>query len=178
MPFPKLSGFVTSLNYLSFDGTNENLTMVGGNIKLARNLNLSAGVGNYWTHTSEKDTNKPTIEAKLKYNINKSLNAQARFREIGGVEQYRVTFGGNYKINKNNSIYASVHGTAKDSGEWNFNTGGWIGYTHNFKNGISVSGEFQQNIPLNKGSKSVGETLGCFNDSNKMFNVIVSVPFK
>ena len=175
---PKITGFVSSSNYLSFDGSNENLTTLGGNVKITRDLNLTVGVGNYFTHTSDKNTNEPTIEAKLKYNINDNLNVQARFREIGGVEQYRVAFGGSHKINKQNSIYTAIHATAKDTGKWSFNTGAWVGYTHNFKNGISISGEFQQNIPLNKGSKNVGKTLGCFDDTNKMFNVIVSVPFK
>ena len=178
MPIPKITGFVSSSNYLSFDGSNENLTIIGAGTQLASNLSLSAGVGNDWKHKPEKNSNKPSAEVKLKYNINKNLNAQARFREIGGDEQYRITFGGSYKLDKRNSIYASIHGTAKDSGKWNFNTGGWIGYTHNFKNGISISGELQQNIPLNSVSKSVGKTLGCFDDSDKMFNVIVSVPFK
>ena len=178
MPNPRIITNLSTSNYLSFDGTNENLTMIGGNVKLTPSFSASLGAGNYWTHSKGKDKNEPAIEAKLKYNIGEHLNAQARFREIGGTEQYRVTFGGSYKIDKHQSIYASAHATAKNSNEWKYNTGGWIGYTYNFNNGVSVSGELQQNIPLNKGSKNVGKTLGCFDDSNKMVNVMITVPLK
>ena len=64
---------------------------------------------------SEPEIKKLGLEAKLKYNINDNLNAQARFRKIGDAEQYRVTFGGSYKFDKNNSIYSSVHLTTKHS---------------------------------------------------------------
>jgi len=176
MSYPESKVQITTSNYLSFDGKNENLITLGGDIKLTKQLGLSVGVGNYWTHSNGKDTHKPAIEAKLKYNIGDYLNAQARFREIGGDEQYRITFGGSYRFDQHNSVYASVHGTAKYSGEWKYNTGGWLGYTYKFNNGISISGEIQQNIPLNNAKKNVGETIGCFNDSDKSLNVIVSIP--
>ena len=178
MPIPKITGQVTSLNYLSFDGTNENFTMVQGNTNITPKLSASLGIGDYWTHSANKNTHKPAFEAKLKYNINNNLNAQARFREIGGTEQYRVAFGGSCKFDKHQSIYAAVHTTAKDSDKWSFNAGGWIGYTYKFNNGIAISGELQQNIPLNKTAPSFGRTVSNFDDSNKMFNVIVSVPLK
>ena len=173
-----ITGNVSNTTHFSFNGTVENVTLLGGNIKVTPELNLSLSAGNFLTHTKDKNTNKPIFEAKLKYNIGKYLNTQARFREIGGDEQYRLTFGGSYKIDKRQSVYVTIHGTAKDSGEWKYNTGGWLGYTYQFKNGVSISGEFQQNIPLNKTTKSLGETLSCFDDSDKMFNVILAVPFK
>ena len=178
MPIPKISGYVSSSNYLSFDGANENLMLLGGSVRLGRNANLMLGVGNDWTLKEGKNKNEPAIEIKGKYNIGEYLNAQARFREIGGCEQYRLTFGGSYAVDQNNSVYASIHTTAKNNGEWRYNTGGWVGYTYKFNNGVSVSGELQQNIGLNRTSKGVGKTLECFDDSNKMFNVIVSVPIK
>ena len=178
MSNPRITGQITNTNYLSFNGENENLTLIGGNVKLSSKLNISLGIGNDWTHSKGENKNKPAIEAKLKYNIRECLKTQFRFREIGGTEQYRVTFGGNYKFDKHNSVYSDLHVTSKDSGKWKYNTGGWIGYPYSFNNGISVSGEFQQNIPLNKGSQSAEKTLAAFDDSNKMFNVILTLPIK
>ena len=176
MPIRKINAQVTSSNYYSLDGNNENLTMLLASTALNKNTTLTLGFGNDWTVTDGKNKNKPAIEAKAKYNIGENLNTQFRFRKIGGTEQYRVTFGGSHKIDKNQSLYASIHTTAKNSGNWKCNTGGWIGYTYKFKNGTSISAEFQQNIPLNNTKQSVGKTLSAFDDSNKMINVILSVP--
>lgn len=176
MPIPKINAQVTSSNYYSPDGNNENLTMLAASTALNKNTTLTFGFGNDWTVADGKNKNKPAIEAKVKYNIGKNLNTQFRFREIGNTEQYRVTFGGSHKINKNQSLYASVHTTAKNSDSWKYNAGGWIGYTYKFNSGTSVSAEFQQNIPLNNTKQSVGKILSSFDDSNKMLNVIFSIP--
>jgi hypothetical protein len=176
MPVPKISGQLTNLNYLTFDGVNENLTLLSGSYKLGRNVNITAGAGFDYTFKGNKGTNKPAIEFKGKCNIGEYLNTQFRFREIGGTEQYRLTFGGSYSFDNHSSVYASAHITGKNSDEWKYNTGGWIGGTYKFNNGVSVSGELQQNIPLNKTASSFGKTLGSFDDSNKMVNLILSVP--
>ena len=174
----KLSGNVSTSNYLAFDGSNENLTMVGVSTKVGSNTTFSLGLGNDSNINGSKISNKPALEAKVKYNIGEHLNAQARFREIGGTEQYRVTFGGSYKLDDKNSLYGAFHATSKNNnGDWNHKAGGWVGVTHNFGNGLTVSGEIQQNIPLNKTAQGVGNTLSSFNDSNKSFNVIVSYNF-
>lgn len=174
MPIPKLNANISSSNYTSFDGYNENLTMLGASVNKGK-FNISLGIGNDWTVNKEKSVNKPAFEAKCKFNIGNSLNAQVRFREIGNTEQYRVTFGGSHSFDKQNSIYASAHVTTKNNHEnWKTTTGGWIGYTHKFENGISVSTELQQNIVLNK-SDDIGKTLGAL-DGNKSVNVIISLP--
>lgn len=170
MGTPKVNANFSSSNYFDFSSSAESLNMLGVNLKTGP-VNFSVGVGSNTTYKLTSDNqdveNKPALEAKLKYNINDNLNTQARFRKIGGAEQYRITFGGSYKFDKNNSIYSSVHLTTKHSdGNWNTNTGAWIGYTHNFKK-ASVSAEFQQNIPLNRK----------INRSDSMVNVIVSIPF-
>ena len=166
----KIKTTFSSSNYFDFDSGAESLNMLSASSGY-KDLNLSLGLGvdsSYKLSSGNQDVkNKPALEAKLKYNINDNLNTQARFRKIGDAEQYRVTFGGSYKFDKNNSIYSSVHLTTKNSnGNWNSNTGAWIGYTHNFKK-ASVSAEFQQNIPFNRK----------INSSDSMINVIVSVPF-
>ena len=165
----KIKKSFSSSNYFDFDGGAESLNMLHASTNF-NDFNVSLGIG---VDTSCKFSNSPNLkgklglEAKLKYNINDNLNAQARFRKIGDAEQYRVTFGGSYKFDKNNSIYSSVHLTTKHSnGNWNSNTGAWIGYTHNFKK-ASVSAELQQNIPFKRK----------INSSDSMVNVIVSVPF-
>ena len=181
MPTPSVTGIFSSSNYTSFDGSNENLTMLGAKVALRNDLSVSLGFGNDCTVTKDGNgfyttKNKPAIEVKAKYNI-KNLNTQLRFREIGGDEQYRIAFGGNYSFDKHNSIYAALHATTKYTNEWKHNAGIWVGYTHTFKNGISISGELQQNIPLNKGSKGFGETISSM-DANKMVNVMLTVPIK
>ncbi len=172
MPTPSVTGIFSSSNYTSFDGSNENLTTLGAKVALSDNLSVSIGFGNDCTIAKNCDgfystKNKPAIEVKAKYNINKNLNTQFRFREIGGDEQYRVTFGGSYSFDKQNSIYSALHATTKHTNEWKYNAGIWVGYTHTFKNGISLSGELQQNIPL-KNTK--------LNASDTMFNTILSIP--
>lgn len=178
MPTPSVTGIFSSSNYTSFDGSNENLTTLGAKVALRDDLSVSFGFGNDWTLSKNGESkNKPAIEVKARYNINQNFNTQFRFREIGGDEQYRVTFGGSYSFDKHNSIYAALHATTKHTNEWKHNAGIWVGYTHTFNNGISISGEVQQNIPLNKGSKGFGETISSM-DANKMVNVMLTVPIK
>lgn len=170
MTYPQLKANFSTSNYFEFGGNAESLNMltVSTNYK---DFNLSLGIGSDTSYKlsshNQEVVNNPAIEAKLKYNINENLNTQARFRKIGESEQYRVTFGGSYNFNKNNSIYSSAHLTTKNTnGEWKTNTGAWFGYTHKFDN-LSVSAEVQQNIPFNRK----------VNGSDTMLNVIFSVPF-
>ena len=170
MTEPQLKANISSSNYFDFDKGAENLTMLSASTNLNK-FNLSLGIGSDTSYKifsgNQEVTNNPAFEAKLKYNINDNLNTQARFRKIGDAEQYRVTFGGSYKFDKNNSIYSSAHLTTKHSnGEWKTNTGAWLGYTHKFDN-LSVSAEVQQNIPFNRK----------INSSDTMLNVILSIPF-
>ncbi len=177
MPIPKLSGQISTSNYYASNGNNENLTMIQASLKPSKKLNVTIGLGNDNNIDSEGNVvNKPALEIKAKYNIGKYFNTQARFREIDGKEQYRVTFGGNYSIDKNNSLYSAVHLTTNDFQKGK--TGGWFGYTHNTNSGISISAEFQQNIVINKTAPNPIETLGSFNDGNKSVNLIVTIPFK
>ena len=174
MTIPHFTGQFTMSNYFSLDGSNQNLALLGASTKLSDNLSITAGVGNSWEIDKDGHSkNQPAIELKGKYNISDNLNVQARFREIGGKDQYRVTFGGSHVFDKKNSIYAAAHLTTNDFNK--YKTGGWIGYTHKFNNGVSISAEIQQN--LNKEtSQNLGKTLGCFNDNNKLANIIVSIP--
>lgn len=178
MPIPKLTGQISMSNYYALNGNNENLTMIQAGIKPSKKLNVTIGLGNDNNIDSQgSSVNKPALEIKAKYNIGKYFNTQARFREIGGKEQYRVTFGGSYPLDKNNSIYSALHATTNDFEKGK--VGGWLGYTHNTKSGISISAEFQQNFGINnKTAQNPLKTLGSFNDGNKSVNLIVSVPFK
>lgn len=172
MVLPRVNGFISNSNYYSLDGSNENLTLFGGNVSLGKSSSLSLSAGADWNVDSDGNSKlNPAFEAKFRQNIGENFNTQVRFREIGGSEQYRVTFGGSYSFDKNNSIYAATHFTSKNNnGDWNHKTGGWIGYTHKFNNGVSVSGEIQQNINIGKHNN-----LDAF-DGNKLFNVMVSIP--
>ncbi len=166
----KIKATFSSSNYFDFDSGAESLNILSASTGY-KDLNLSLGLGvdsSYKLSSGNQDVkNKPALEAKLKYNINDNLNTQARLRKIGDSEQYRVTFGGSYKFDKKNSIYASAHLTTKHSrNDWNTNSGAWVGYTHNFDK-CSISAEFQQNVPFNRK----------INRSDSMINVIVSVPF-
>lgn len=161
----------TSSNYFECGGNVESLNTINTSMKI-NNVNLSFGFG---ADTSYKPTSQEqnlatnlAFEAKAKYNINKYLNTQARFRKIGDTEQYRVTFGGSYKLNENNSIYSSAHLTAKQKSDdtWSSNCGGWLGFTHNFEN-CSVSAEIQQNIPFKEKLQP----------SDTMVNLIATIPF-
>ena len=173
MPFPHISSQFNMSNYYSFDGTNENLTLLGASTSFGK-TSLTIGAGNDCTINPDGHIkNKPAIEIKGKYNIGEHLNMQARFREIGGKEQYRITFGGSYSFDKNNSIYSSAHITTNDFHK--YKGGLWAGYTHKFNNGISLSAEFQQNLDKET-SRNLGKTLGSFNDGNKLFNVMLTVP--
>ncbi|MCR5265073.1 MAG: hypothetical protein K6E29_00590 [Cyanobacteria bacterium RUI128] len=171
MPSP-VSGYISNSNYYSFDGSNENLTLGGINLKLGQGSNLSIGAGADWTIGTDGASNvNPALEVKYKQNLGHNLNAQVRFREIDGAEQYRVTFGGSHAFNNNNSIYGAAHFTSKYSnGEWGHKTGAWVGYTHNFRGGVSVSAELQQNINIGK-PNNIWDM-----DGNKSLNVIVSIP--
>lgn len=173
----KIGGYISTSNYYDLSKTNENLTLIGGNLSLNDKTTLSLGVGNDCKTNSDGTTNKLAVEAKAKYNISDKLNIQARFREIGGSEQYRLTFGGSHPLGKNNSVYCAIHGTTKKkNGSWSTNTGGWVGLSHKFKNGMSLSAEVQQNIPLNNAKKSFGETIRSFDDDNKMVSVFLTIP--
>lgn len=173
MPLP-ITGYFSNSNYYASDGSNENLSLFGVNAKVIPNTIFSIGIGSDCViNPNGESSNNPAIEAKLKYNINNNLNTQFRFRKIGGTEQYRVTFGGSHKFDKHNSIYAAVHATSKNNhGTWNHKTGGWIGYTYTFNNGVSLSGELQQNINLNGKPTQIGS----FNDGNKLVNMMLTVP--
>ncbi len=175
---PNINGYVATSNYFSFNKANENLTLIGGNCNITKKINVSLAIGNDCTTDFKTTKNKPAIEAKIKYNLNKNLNIQSRFREIGGSEQYRLAFGGSHGIDKNNSLYWALHGTCKDNhNEYKLNTGGWLGVSHKCKNGIIVSGEFQQNVPLNSTNKNIWQTLADFKSSDKMASVFVIIPF-
>lgn len=164
----------TNSNYIDFgkDKNKSNFESLNTyNLSLQKgNLTTSFGLGvdtQFNMDSPGKRKNAPAIEAKVKYNITDNINAQARFRKIGDAEQYRVTFGGSYNFNKNNSIYTAAHLTTKhnDSG-FKTNTGGWIGYTHKFGK-CSLSAELQQNIPFN----------GDIQSNDTMVNIIASIPF-
>ena len=164
-------------NSTYFDSSNgiQSINVISASAKF-NNTNISIGIGNdSYCKGGEIQSNNPFFEGKIKQNINDNLNAQLRFRESGGTRQYRVTFGGSYAFDKQNSIYCAAHATAKDKNDnWSYNTGAWIGYTHTFSNGISTSAELQQNIPLN----GTAPNLTSFNDGNKSINIFVTIPFK
>ena len=171
MPIPPINGYVSNSNFYSFNKSNENLTMVGGSAKVGNSSTVSFGAGVDVKTSSKGSSAEPVFEAKYNQNIGKNFNAQARFREIGKAQQYRVTFGGKYNINKHNVVYGAAHYTAKDDcGEWNQKTGGWVGYTHTFKGGVALSGEFQQNVNIGKPTY-----IKSF-DGDKSVNVTLSVP--
>ena len=173
MTEPTINGNFSHQTYVGSDGSVENISLLGASTKLG-NTNLSIGMGNdSYLKDDGTYSNKPIFEAKVKQNFNNNLNAQFRFRETGGVEQYRATVGGSYAFDNQNSIYGAVHATAKNKNDiWSYNTGAWVGYTHNFGK-ASLSVEAQQNIALN-GNRT---NLGSFNDGNKYVNVILSIPF-
>ena len=76
------------------------------------------------------------------------------------------SFTTSYNFDTKNSIYTSAHLTTKHSnGDWNTNTGAWVGYTHNFDK-FSISAEVQQNIPFDRKLKP--------NDT--MINVMATIP--
>ena len=175
---PEITGQVNITNYASFNGNNETLGLIGFSAPLWKDASLSCGVGADINVFGNEAKINPAAEIKLKQKIGKYLNTQFRFREFfGEAEQYRVTFGGNYKFNDNWSIYGAVHGTAKNNDNWKWNTGGWIGATYTTKGGVDISAEFQQNIPLGKGADAK-KALSSFNDGNKMVNVLISIPLK
>ena len=118
------------------------------------------------------------MELLLNHNIGDYLNSYAGFRKFGNNEEYRVAFGANYGIDKHQSIYAGTHYTMNNDGEWNKNTGYWVGYSYELNNGATLSAEFEQGIPLNKTAPSIGHTLGSFDDSNKTFNFTFAIPIK
>ena len=100
---------------------------------------------------------------EVKYNLpieltdRLSLNTQLRFREMYDTEQYRVTFGGKYKIGNKNSLYASAHYTQKSDGSKNY--GGWLGWSHGPRDEelqINNDGTVEQeNMVLSPGSYNV-----------------------
>jgi hypothetical protein len=177
MPIPKPSFFFANSSYIGTSNT-ENLSITGESYSFGKygTISFGGGVDQKYDYKKGSYSYNPAFEAKYKLNIGNHLNTQVRFREIGGTEQLRATFGGSYKFNDKNSIYTSAHITTKNnSGDIKTNTGLWVGYTHNFDNGMSISGEFQQNVPLNS-TTDIEETLNSWDDGNKSFNVILSVP--
>lgn len=159
----------SNANYFDFGNSAESLNMLTASKKFGQ-ANVSLGLGTDTTFKLDSIKkgahNNLAFEAKVKYSIDDNLNTQARFRKIGGAEQYRVTFGGSYNFDTKNSIYTSAHLTTKHSnGDWNTNTGAWVGYTHNFDK-FSISAEVQQNIPFDRKLKS--------NDT--MINVMATIP--
>ena len=169
-----LNGSYSNSTYFDSSSGIQSINMIGASTKF-NDTTVSVGVGNDSSYKDGKiQSSNPFFECKVKQNFNDNLNAQFRFRESGGTEQYRVTFGGNYALDNQNSIYGAAHATAKDTnGNWKYSTGVWVGYTHTFSNGISTSVEAQQNVPLNGTSPN----LTSFNDGNKSVNVFVTIPF-
>lgn len=165
-----VTGSFSSSNYFEASRNIDSFNTLNVSTKIG-DLTFSAGLGSNTSYklsaAGQKTSMVPAIEAKVKYNITDNMNAQARFRKIGDAEQYRVTFGGSYNFNKNNSIYTAAHLTTKHNDDgFKTNTGGWVGYTHKFGK-CSLSAELQQNIPF-KGDVQLSDT---------MFNVIVGIPF-
>ena len=179
MPIPNITGEIYSENnYSAFTGDNYNITLLNLKAKLGKSTDASLGVGNVWTLEEGKNKNVPAMEGILNQNIGEHLSSYARFRKYGKTDEYRVGFQANCNISKKQSIYAGTHYTMDKNEEWNKNTGYWLGYTYEFNNGMTVSAEYEQVIPLEKTAPSVGHTLGSFNDSNKTFNFVLSIPIE
>ncbi len=177
MPTPKVTGKFSSTNdYSMFTKDNTNITLLTAATSLNKNFKFSFGVGNYWTVDAGKHKNVPALELKASNNFGKYMNAAVRYRRLGGTNQYRVIFGANYDINKHHSLSAETYFTMKQSDKWSKGTGISVGYTYAFNNGVELSTELEQGIPLNSDSPSIGRTLGSFSDSEKTFNVKLSVP--
>lgn len=170
----RLNGSYSNSTYIDSAGGVQSINVIGASTKF-NNTTISIGIGNDSSYKDgEIQSNNPFFEGKVKQNINDNLNAQLRFRESGGTEQYRVTFGGNYAFDKQNSIYGAAHLTAKDKNDtWSYSTGAFFGYTHTYSNGMATSIEVQQNIPLNGTSPN----LTSFNDGNKSVNFLFTFPF-
>ena len=176
----KITGNFSITNYYDSQGNNETLNLVGINIPLWKGGSLSGGVGRdvKYSNKTGGSVTKPALEVKYKQNVGNYTNLQLRFREIDGTEQYRVAFGANYQIDKNWSTYGSAHVTAKNNGNWSYNTGAYFGGSYkDTKTGISIFAELQQNVPLNH-NINIGKTLASFDDGNKLFNVGISIPLK
>jgi hypothetical protein len=174
---PKVTGSLSSTNeYSVFTGDNTNITLLNAQMNLSKNMDLSLGVGNWWTIEDGKNKNVPALEAKLNYNIGEFLSAGTRYRKLGGNDEYRLTFGSNYNFNKHHSISAETQFTLEKNNNWSKSTGLSLGYTYTFNNGIELTGEIEQGIPLDKDSPSIGYTLGSFKDSEKTFNVSLKIP--
>ena len=170
-----LNGSYSNSTYFDSAKGIQSINMIGVSTKLPTNTTVSIGVGNdsYYKDGAVQSSN-PFFEGKIKQNINDNLNAQFRFRESGGTKQYRTTLGYNYAIDKQNSIYGAGHITAKDkNGNWNYNAGAWIGYTHNFGNGFQASTELQKNVPLNGPQANNWQ----FNKGNELFSVFLTYSF-
>lgn len=174
MPDFKICGNFSNSTYIDSGNGIETINTFGVSTRF-NNTNFSVAIGNDLKFKGGKrQADNPFFEAKVKQNFNSNFNAQLRFRESGGTEQYRAAFGASYAFDKQNSIYGAIHATAKDkNGNWSYNTGAWIGYTHKFPNGISASAEIQQNIALNGQHTDIRS----FNDGNKMVNFFLTIPF-
>jgi hypothetical protein len=177
MPIPKITGELYSENnYSAFTGDNYNITVLNAKAQLGQKTSVSLGFGNVWTVEEGKSSNVPAMEGIVNQDIGEHLSGYARLRKYGKTDEYRIGFQAGCNISKNQSIYAGTHYTMSNYGEWSRNTGYWIGYTYEFKNGTTISTELEQGIPLKETARSIGHTIGSFNDSNKTFNVVISVP--
>lgn len=171
-----LSISLINANHIQLNAKNENLSFITASKSFGNNFNASLGFGadvNSSFGENASTNVRPALEAKIKYNFDNNTNAQLRYRRRGNTDQYRVTFGGNHKLDKHQSIYASAHVTANKGETFSANAGGWVGYTYKFDNGISISAEAQANCPIKK-DLSVGKELQ--NGGNYLFNVITSIP--
>ena len=178
MPNPEITGeFYSENNYSAFTGDNYNITLLNAKLQLGQNTSASLGFGNVWTVEEGKSKNVPAVEGIVNQDIGEHLSGYARFRKYGKTDEYRIGFQAGCNISKNQSIYGGTHYTMNNDGEWSKNTGYWIGYTYEFKNGITVSAEAEQGIPLDKTEMSIGHTLGSFSDANKTLNIVISIPF-
>lgn len=141
MGLPKINCFYSNSNYFDSRGTDENLSLLGGSYSFGKAGTLSVGVGadrkvdvDLFDPKGIPETYRMSGAIEVKYNLpieltdRLSLNTQLRFREMYDTEQYRVTFGGKYKIGNKNSLYASAHYTQKSDGSKNY--GGWLGWSH------------------------------------------------
>ena len=179
MPINKLSGELYSENnYSAFNGDNFNITLANVKTTFGKNTDVSLGLGNVWTYEEGKHKNTPAIEAHLTYNFSDNFNSSARFRKFGKTNEYRVDFTGSYEINKHNSIYAGAQYSIANDGVLNHNAGAWLGYTFTLNNGVSLSAEFEQGVPLNNYETTPGRTIRSFSDSNKTINAVISIPIK
>lgn len=141
-----INGYVATTNYLSSDF--ENLSLVGVKVN-SQNFSATAAVGSDVKYSNDECKNALALEAKVTYNLPKDFRVAARFREIDGAEQYRVTAGRSFLKSNLGSAYADTHCTLKHDNKGNNLSGGiWAGYSFKFKNcpNLNVWTETQKNV--------------------------------